>query len=109
MIKEVIDYRGDCWKAYLDVGLCLRILPPGEGFEFIIEVDKLDRVRRVIAHNGGKVVEENRVGEDVQVRVTKEREAVKESHEEDWPWPFLTISLWEKKVSRRCIAGWMIL
>jgi hypothetical protein len=46
-------------------------------------VDKLDRVRRVIAHNGGKVVEEDRVDEDVQVRVTKERAAVKESHEED--------------------------
>jgi len=58
----------------LDVGLCLRILPPGEAFEFIIEADKLDKVKRVIAHNGGQVLWENRVGEEVRVRVTKERE-----------------------------------
>jgi len=49
-------------------------LPPGEAFEFIIEADKLDKVKRVIAHNGGQVLWENRVGEEVRVRVTKERE-----------------------------------
>jgi len=52
-------------------------LRPGEAFEFIIEADKLDKGRRGIAHNGGEVVWENRVGEDLHVRVSKGREAVK--------------------------------
>jgi len=58
-------------------------LPQGEAFEFIIEVDKIEKVKRVIAHNDGEVVGENRVGEDVHVRVSKAREAVKKFHEED--------------------------
>ena len=39
----------------------------------MIEADKLDRVRRVIAHNGGQVIGESRVGEDVQLRVSKHK------------------------------------
>jgi hypothetical protein len=46
-------------------------------------MNKLDKVRRVIAHNDGEIVGENRVGGDVQVRVRKAREGVKEFHEED--------------------------
>jgi len=46
-------------------------------------MNKLDKVRRVIAHNDGEVVGESRVGEDVQVRVRKAREAAKEFHEEN--------------------------
>jgi hypothetical protein len=46
-------------------------LPPGEAFELIIEADKLDKIRRVIGHNGGEVIEERRVGEDVRLRVSK--------------------------------------
>jgi hypothetical protein len=46
-------------------------LPPGESFEFIIEAEKLEKVRRVVAHNGGKIIEESRSGEDFQVRVSK--------------------------------------
>ena len=68
---ELIDYRGDCWKAFLDVGLCLRILPPGETFEFILEKDKLDKIKKVIAHNGGKVVLKTPVDSDVRLRVEK--------------------------------------
>jgi hypothetical protein len=37
----------------------------------MIEADKLDKIRRVIAHNGGEVIEESRVGEDVRLRVSK--------------------------------------
>jgi hypothetical protein len=55
----------------MDVGLCLRILPPGESFEFMIEADKLDNIRRVIAHNGGEVIAEIRTGEDVRLRVCR--------------------------------------
>ena len=39
----------------------------------MIEADKLDRVRRVIAHNGGEVIGESRVGEDVRLRVSKHK------------------------------------
>jgi hypothetical protein len=46
----------------VDVGPCLRIFSPGEAFEFMIDADKLDKIRRVIAHNGGEVNEESRVG-----------------------------------------------
>ena len=71
MIKEIIDYRGDCWKAYLDVGLCLRIIPTGESFEFILEKDKLEKIRQVITHNGGEIISENFLDEDVSLRVQK--------------------------------------
>jgi hypothetical protein len=39
----------------------------------MIEEDKLDKVRRVITHNGGEVTRESRVGEDVQLRVSKHK------------------------------------
>jgi hypothetical protein len=39
----------------------------------MIEADKLDKIRRVIAHNGGEVLEESRAGEDVRLRVRKHR------------------------------------
>ena len=68
---QLIDYRGDCWKAYLDVGLCLRILPPGEGFEFILEKDKLGKIKKVISHNGGEVVLETSIDSDVRLKVKK--------------------------------------
>ena len=71
MIEELIDYRGDCWKAYQDVGLCLRILPPGESFEFILERDKLENIRKVISHNQGEVLSETFVENDVRMRVKK--------------------------------------
>jgi hypothetical protein len=48
------------------------MLPPGESFEFMIDADKLDKVRRVIAHNGGEVTGESRVGKDVRLRVSKQ-------------------------------------
>jgi hypothetical protein len=37
----------------------------------MIEADKLDKIRRVIGHNGGKVIGESRVGGDVRLRVSK--------------------------------------
>ena len=67
--KKIIDYRGDCWKAYQDVGLCLRILPPGESFEFILERDKLEKIKKIVARNGGEVVTETAMENDVQLRV----------------------------------------
>lgn len=49
------------------------MLPQGESFEFMIESDKLEKIRRVIAHNGGEVIGEIRVGEDVRLQVSKQR------------------------------------
>jgi len=49
-------------------------LPQGKSFEFVIEADKLDKIRRVIAHNGGEVTEEINAGEDVRLRVRKSRD-----------------------------------
>jgi hypothetical protein len=48
------------------------MLPPGESFEIVIEADKLEKVRRVIAHNGGEVIGESRVSEDVRLRVIRQ-------------------------------------
>ena len=70
-----MDYRGDCWKAYLDVGLCLRILPPGESFEFILEKEKLENIKKVISHNSGEVLEETFLDNDVRIKVKKVSES----------------------------------
>jgi selenophosphate synthetase-related protein len=48
-------------------------LPPGESFEIIVEDDKLEKIKRVIAHNGGEVVGQSRVGEDMRLRVSTRR------------------------------------
>ena len=37
----------------------------------MIEAEKLDKIRRVIAHNGGEVTVESRLGDDVRLRVIK--------------------------------------
>ena len=47
------------------------MLPPGRDFEFILEADKRDRIRRVISHNGGEVLDEIPVGDDLRMRVRK--------------------------------------
>ena len=70
-MEKIIDYRGDCWKAYLDVGLCLRIIPSGEAFEFILEGEKLEKIKKVIAHNQGVIVAETWLDKDVRLKVKK--------------------------------------
>ena len=70
-MDKLIDYRGDCWKAYQDVGLCLRILPPGESFEFIVEREKLENIRKVVSHNRGEVLLETFMENDVRLKVIK--------------------------------------
>ena len=55
----------------MDVGLCLRILPTGEGFEFILEKDKLEKIKKVVSHNGGEVVLETFLDNDVRLKVKK--------------------------------------
>jgi len=46
-------------------------LPPGETFEFILEKDKLNKIKKVISHNGGRVVLKTSVDSDVRLRVEK--------------------------------------
>ena len=70
--KKIIDYRGDCWKAYQDVGLCLRILPPGESFEFILDRDKLEQIKKIVARNGGGDIKEKKQEGESLLVVEKE-------------------------------------
>lgn len=46
-------------------------MPPGKEFEFIVEKDKVDKVKRVIAHNDGEVIAERADQEDVRMRVRR--------------------------------------
>ena len=84
IMDEVFDYRGDCWKAYQDVGLCLRLLPRKKSFQFIIEKNKLEKIKKVISHNGGEILEETHMDNDVQLKVATPGLPKKED-ESSWP------------------------
>ena len=71
MKEKIFDYRGDCWKGYQDVGLCLRILPPGKSFSFIIEKEKVERIKQVIDHHQGQINSEKIFGNDIKIDVQK--------------------------------------
>ena len=71
MKDKIFDYRGDCWKGYQDVSLCLRILPPGKSFSFIIEKDKAERMKKVIGHNEGQINSQEIIGNDIKMDVQK--------------------------------------
>jgi hypothetical protein len=47
------------------------MLPVGREFEFIVEKDKVEKIKRVIAHNDGAVVEETPVEKDVRFKIRK--------------------------------------
>jgi hypothetical protein len=47
------------------------MLTAGRDFEFIVEKDKVDKVKRVIAHNDGEVIGEAPVQGDVRIKVRK--------------------------------------
>lgn len=68
---EITDYRGDCWRAYQDVGLCLRILPPGKSFEFILEKEKCNNIKKIIERNGGEILSESELENGIQLKVLK--------------------------------------
>ena len=70
-VEKIFDYRGDCWKAYQDVGLCLRILPPGRSFECIVEHDQMDNLRKIISRNGETILSETSMADGIQMRVEK--------------------------------------
>jgi hypothetical protein len=46
-------------------------LPPGESFKFILEKEKLLKIRKVIAHNNGEVLSEAASGNDMVIKVRK--------------------------------------
>ena len=70
-MDDLTDYRGDCWKAYQDVALRLRIMRPGESFEFIVEKEKHEKIHKVIFFNDGEVLSETLIDEDVRLKVRK--------------------------------------
>lgn len=47
------------------------MLSPGESFEFMVERDKLVKIRKVISHNQGEVVSEAFMENDVRIKVRK--------------------------------------
>ncbi|MFO7783534.1 MAG: hypothetical protein R6V25_02800 [Desulfatiglandales bacterium] len=47
------------------------MLPSGKPFTFLVESDKLERIHKVVAHNGGEILDETPVGQDVKVCVQK--------------------------------------
>jgi hypothetical protein len=47
------------------------MLPPGEELEFIVEKDKAEKIKRVVAHNDGEVVDEATVDGDVRFKIRK--------------------------------------
>jgi len=40
-------------------------------FEFIVESDKLEKVKKVVFHNDGEIVSESPMGTDVRVKIRK--------------------------------------
>jgi hypothetical protein len=46
-------------------------LPPGARLKFIVEADKMERIRRVVGHNKGIILEEIRLKGGVRVLVEK--------------------------------------
>jgi len=46
-------------------------LPTGESFEFIVEKDKLEKIRKVVSHNCGEVLSETPMDDDIRLRVIK--------------------------------------
>ncbi len=49
-------------------------MPPGESFEFIVEREKLENIRKVVSCNQGKVLSETFVENDVRIKVRKSGE-----------------------------------
>jgi hypothetical protein len=47
------------------------MMPKGESFEFLLEKAKLDKIRKVVAHNGGRILEEIHLEDDVRLKVQK--------------------------------------
>jgi hypothetical protein len=60
-------------------------LLPGESFEFIFEKDKLDKIRKVIAHNHGEVVSETYSDKDIIMKVRKVNRPEETSHRKNHP------------------------
>jgi len=55
----------------MDVALRLRIIRPGDSFEFIVEKEKYEKIHKVIFFNDGEVVSETFEDNDVRLNVRK--------------------------------------
>ena len=74
-MMDVIDYRGDCWKGYLEVSLLLRIIRPGNRLSFVCDSIHVEKMLKVIDHNDGQVEEKVTKEEGVFFTVIKKQEA----------------------------------
>ncbi len=46
-------------------------MPPGASFEFIVEKEKLSKIRKVVEHNEGRILKEDLKGNDATLQVQK--------------------------------------
>ena len=72
-MMDVIDYRGDCWKGYLEVSLLLRIIRPGNRLSFVCDSQHVEKMLKVIDHNDGRVEEKVSKEEGVFFTVIKKQ------------------------------------
>ena len=47
------------------------MLPAGKAFEFIVEREKYNNIKKIIDRNGGSIVAESKIRNGVQLRVLK--------------------------------------
>ncbi|MFO8089530.1 MAG: hypothetical protein R6U13_06815 [Desulfatiglandaceae bacterium] len=43
----------------------------GQSYTFLVELDKMKGIHKVVFHNDGEILEETRVGDDMRVSVRK--------------------------------------
>ena len=72
---EVADFRGDCWKGYLEVSLLLRIIRAGDRLRFICDPEHVEKMLKVIDHNHGRVEEQLTKAEGVYFTIIKKQGA----------------------------------
>ena len=72
-MRDVADYRGDCWKGYLEVSLLLRIIRAGDRLRFVCDAQHVEKMLKVIDHNDGRVEEKLIKEEGVYFTVIKKQ------------------------------------
>lgn len=72
---DVADFRGDCWKGYLEVSLLLRIIRPGNRLKFICDPQHVEKMLKVIDRNHGRVEEQETKEDGVYFTIIKKQGA----------------------------------
>lgn len=50
------------------------MLPRGRAFEFILEREKYNNIKKIVDRNGGRILSESNMGDGIQLKVLKESE-----------------------------------